>query len=163
MENESKPNPYPQNITNQLFYIYISAILIWIFLCILLKLYNNIIGLFFIFVPIILYTISIFNLKYKTSNTETDESAQTVVLGLFALIPILTWTHDKSLPHANDVLINVLLAMVIGLVALYPFWIPTNDMIIIQHIRSIFQVISITLLSYGLSLLIYDVYNTKSK
>lgn len=163
MDNEVKPSPYSSNVINQLFYIYIAAIIFWILIVILLKIYGNIVGIFFMFIPIILYSISIVNLKYDAVNPEdANFSGEMIVLGLFALLPILTWTHDKALPHSNEVVVDVLLAMIIGTSALYDVWIPTKNVIIVRHIRSILQVASIALLSYGLALLMYDVYNIKN-
>ncbi len=164
MDNESKSNPYSQSIRTYLVSFYIASIIIWIFLCVILKLYSNIWGKIIFFIPIIVYGINIWNIcntLQPVNPEEADFTSETLTLGILSLIPLIIWTHDKPLKHGKDIIISILVSMALGVISLLDIWVNKKSVILIKHIRSIIQTMSLCLMVYALLLLIFDIVEQK--
>ncbi len=129
-------------------------------------LYKNIWGRIIFFVPIAVYGIilwSVITIDNPINPEEADFTSETLTLGILSLIPLIVWTHDKELTHGIDIIVSVLVSMSLGVISLIDIWIKQKNVILIRHIRSILQTMSLSLLVYALVLLIFDILEYKNK
>ena len=133
-------------------------------MCVILKLYLNIWGKIIFFIPIIVYGINIWNVwntLQPVNPEEADFTSETLTLGILSLIPLIIWTHDSPLKHGKDIIISILVSMALGVISLLDIWVNKKRVILIKHIRSIIQTMSLCLMVYALLLLIFDIIEQK--
>lgn len=151
LPDEGKYNPRTVNILRV---FYVVVIIVWIILVWRLKLYQtDNFGKFIIAIPLIVWIISFYYLSELTVETEGKVFGNTYIsVAIMVIIPLMTWTHDNI---QDERLVNIMiLAIVFAVFSLLDIWIPERHITFMRHLRSVFQVASLTLIAYA----IYNLY-----
>lgn len=151
-EGESK---YNYNTLVTLRIIYIVAIILWIVFIFKLKLYEtDHFGKFICILPIIIWIITFYFLDQITVESEGLFFGNTYIsVAMMVIIAILTWTHDSV--RDSEKIVNVMiLAIVLAIFSLFDVFVPKKYFSLLKHVRSIFQIASLSLIAYA----IYNLY-----
>jgi hypothetical protein len=158
-DSPKEPKKYPPETVKVLQYTYIFAIIFWILLVILLGLGSELkFSLIILFIPLLIFAISIWNLQDVTVDDEENLFAINYLsIGVFVIIPMITWGHDKLGAKGARLMKIATVAMIMAVFSLIDVWHPPAWTSIIKHIRAIFQVISLTLIIYALCILFTEI------
>jgi len=133
----------------QTLYIFLTffwGLLIWV-----LKLWKtDIIGGIILLVPLFVFTISYFSLD--SIDKEVHESMgkfNVVAIGLLAATILINW-HTKSEHNLIWIRSLLIIAILILMVSVIDVWVSRRNYILLKHLRTGLQAISLSLLSYAL-------------
>jgi hypothetical protein len=131
--------------------VYIVLTIIWIVVVIYWQLWLTA-GASILLIPLILFSIAYFNLNKLTEDVEGYMGqANYLSMGLVIALPLLIWLNNGSYSGDKRRYSSVIiLALVLSLVTLVDVWVPSNLLTVYKHIKSSFQVMSITLFIYAL-------------
>jgi Ca2+/Na+ antiporter len=155
--NGATPNLYPPEVLRVLYITYVVAIGAWFFLFYLLmkKRKWDWMTLGIALLPAVVYLISIFNLnRVRSESEEILFPHGFLTLGVLAIIPLATWSHDE---HNEPELMKVT-AIAIALAVFSLIWMPAVSpkwVGYIRHLRAIFQIAALALVLYALYLLLH--------
>lgn len=158
-ENNEKATPYPPGTIRILQFIYIISIFIWIFLVLILKIpLNDTIGVLLLAIPIIVFLLSFINVARITVETESKLFNVTYLsIGVFVIIPMVT--NEKF--STSQIMKISTMAMILAVFSLLDVWVPPDWVTVIRHVRSILQILSLSLIIYALYLL-FTGFSTKN-
>lgn len=166
VDSGSCPSHYQARIRRQKFYdlevcqqiqvIYIIAIIVWIILVWALEMYKtDVIGWFFILLPVVVFTINYNCVHTATRETEGDMFAGNFLSFTFLIAAILiSWTKLGTQAKFFKLLFTALILIMFSLIDV---WLPKNKMIIQKHLRTIFQTGALGLLALALYMYYTDV------
>jgi len=101
--------------------------------------------------PFILFIIGIYNSDSLTKECENEMfKISFLSVGVIVVIPLLSWISKDYNGDIKQFIAIIVLAMVSTLLSLIDVWIPPDSMSVYKHVKSSLQVISITLLIFGL-------------
>lgn len=146
MKDECK---YNSDIVENIKLIYIIAIISWIILIFILKIYNSdAIGWLFLILPVIVFTINFSNLDGCTETTEKEMFGKDFLSFSFITATLLIdWNKDKDKTKSFKLLVVAVILLILSSIDL---WLPKDKLTINKHIRSIFQTSALALLSFTL-------------
>lgn len=161
MENSNdKSAPYSDSTVRILQIIYAIAIFIWVLLILVLPIrLNNVVGWLLLAVPIIIFLLSLINVRRVTVETEAKLfNLNYLSIGVFVIIPLIT--HDKF--SDNTIMKIATVAMILAVFSLLDVWVPPDWVTIINHLRSILQVASLSLIIYALYMVLQSLGEKRS-
>lgn len=128
---------------------YIIAVIVWIVLIFTLKLYDiDILGWIIILIPFIVFTIS-----FSSVDECTERVAQHINQGNFLsfafliVIVIINWDKSSNMAPFLPILAVALILIMLSLVDV---WVSNERALYTRHLRTIFQTMALSLLSYTL-------------
>ena len=149
---------YDSDTVTNVKYIYIIAIVLWIFLIYILELYNtDNIGMLILFIPILVYLISMTYFEGCDTNIENEVFQYDVfVFGVAVITLIISsrYTYYSSFFY-KLLFVGVLLTAL----STIDFWISKHNLILVKHIRSILQTAAVIIFIY----IFYSVYFVSTK
>lgn len=147
MEDECKH--YSKDLSDKLRYIYILAIIGWIILIYILGLLNaDILAWFFLLIPIIVYTINFSSITECNTKTEKELfKADFLSIAFLTAIILINGNRNGDKRHVFKLLFIAIILLILSLI---DFWLPSELLILNKHIKSIFQTAALSLLVYTL-------------
>lgn len=151
MSEVNKKLPYDQITQRNLQALYMLAIFLWLMIVFNFGLFEaNAVSICLILFPIAIFAMSLWNIDCVTVEVEEQLFAVSYIsIGLLVIIPLVTWTHDKYGADAK-VMDPMILAIIFAVASLVDVWVPLKWVTYIRHVRSILQVLSLTLIVYAL-------------
>lgn len=146
---DRKNQLYDETIQQNLKYSYYLAIVIWLTIVFYFSLLEaDLFIVLILFIPAGVYTLSLWNLNVITIETEEKLFALSyLTTGVIILIPLLTWCHDRF-EHEQKVMDAMVLSVILAVMSLIDIWVPVKYISYIKHVRSMFQIASLTLIIY---------------
>lgn len=145
---------YPADQVFNIRIAYLIGIIFWILLIYVLGIQIcDIITLIIFLIPFFAFGITCWNLGGVTVGTEKRLcTINCLTIGLFLVISLVTWSHDK---HGEDTRIFriAVVAIILGIITLIDVWVSPNWILFVMHVRSILNVLSMCLIIYCLYLL----------
>ena len=155
-----KHKPYGHLKKDILFGIYLAAILLWGFLLIYLQPTVDPLGWIILFIPMVVFLIATVSLDGLSPTVEgAITHISTLSVGLLIILPLLAFI-TKDFKGDQQLMIHVvLLAITFSLFAMIDVWVSEKWLTIVHHVRSIFEILSLTLILFAL----YLYYSTMGK
>jgi hypothetical protein len=129
---------------------YIMIALFWILLISYFKLWDEKLS-FILFLPLAAFFITFLYLEHISVYVE-ESMLQTnyLSLGLILALPMLSWMLKEYNGNKKHFITIIILALVLSLLTFVDIWVPENRISVYRHIRSSFQVMSVSLFIYAL-------------
>ena len=133
---------------------YIISALVWIFMIGFLSLYRtDQIGALIVLIPLFTFGISYMNASYLTVEVEEDMfKANFLSIGLLLVLPLLTWMNRDYTGDRKQFYAVLIGALIFTLLSLTDVWVRKRWVSLVKHVKSVFQVFSLTLLIFALYL-----------
>lgn len=153
-----RPIRYTGTVKNVVFWTYIAAIVIWVFIVWGFGMLNWKWGSLALLIPLIAFVTAILSINEITDEIADEMPAPTNIAFCFLMtIPFMGWIRKRSdagTMTKNDqrVLNLVFLSMFAFVFSVTDFWIGVDIVAISHHIKSIANTISITTLMYAIYL-----------
>jgi len=131
--------------------VYIVALVIWILIVALVKLYTtDVIGWIILAIPPVVFLAGYINSEYLTLEIERENfQANYFAIGLLLILPLLTWVNRDYKGDKIRFTKILVLAIIIVMLSLLDVWVRKEYLSINKHIKSTLQTIAITLLIYA--------------
>ena len=143
---------YSQSQAEQVKWIYILGIILWLIICFLLKLIpaNDFFEYLIIALPIVVFVFSWYYAD-RVSTVVEDYMGKTNVLtlGLIIALPLLNWVQDRG-PEKKQFIQIMAVAIIFSMLTLIDLWVGHEELHVIRHAESALQTMAITLLIFGL-------------
>lgn len=148
-----KHKPYGTKKKDVLFGIYLSAILLWGLLIAYLQPDTDFLGWIILIVPILVFLISTLSLDSLSVLVESNMfKFSSLSVGLLIILPLLTFITRDFKGDKRTMIQIVLLAITFGLLSMIDVWVAEKWISVVKHIKSIFQIVSLTLVLFALYL-----------
>lgn len=146
--NGDRHKHYGDNKLNTVFIVYILAILVWAAIAWYVQ--SNV-GIFILFIPFVVFLIAICSLS-GLSNSVEDSMFRTNFLatGMLITLPLLSCVISSFKGDRTIMIRVLLLAVTFTILSMIDVWVPEKYLSVTNHIRSIFQTLSLTLILYAL-------------
>lgn len=132
----------------QMYYIFIS--LLWILLISYFNLWQEKLS-FILFLPLAAFFITFLYIEHISVYVEESMMQSNYLsLGLILALPMLSWMLKEYNGNRKHFITVVVLALVLSLLTFVDVWVPENRISVYRHIRSSFQVMSVSLFIYAL-------------
>ena len=144
--------PYDNKQVKYIRFLYVLLSLFWIVLIILYRLFptRNLIEIFILSLPLIIFLISGSCLKGITPNVEKFLfKSSLLTIGLLMVVPLLNWIKDGKGDKAFFIKLTGT-AVIFSMIPLIDVWVGENKIGIVKHLKSGFQTMSICLMIYAL-------------
>lgn len=148
-----KPGDDKSKIHNSVQWVYIIAIVLWIILIIMLRLYekNDWLCWIMIIIPIILFIIGYINAKDITPDVEGSVfQSDYLSLGLIIIVPLLTWINKDYGGDRRRFIAILVSAVILNLISMIDLWLPARWLSVVKHAKSVLQTMSVFLIIYAL-------------
>lgn len=146
--------PDIKNQRNDIKWVYIVFIVIWIALVVFLQCYlcNDSVLWGIIVLPIIFFLIGWYNANDITAEVEDNVfQSDYLALGLIIVFPLLTWVNrDYKGKDRRRFTAILVAAIILSLFSLIDLWVPKVWLPTIKHCKSCLQTMSIVLIIYAL-------------
>ena len=155
------PKNYDENQIQEIRWIYIGAIVIWLIICWALRLFpaRGWIELSILILPLLIFVLAWY-FANRVTNTVEDFMGKTNVLtlGLIIALPLLNWANNRG--HERRQFIQIMaLAIILSLLTLIDIWVGHNELCLLRHAESSLQTMAIILLIFGLYRFFIDPHN----
>lgn len=160
---EEIPKYYTNRVCNEIRLIYVIATVVWLILVFFFGLIKpDLVIIFFLLIPVIVYAINFISLSEKTCHVE-DQMFHSNFLYFAFIVAIILFNWNKTLTgeQKSNLFAIVVLALILLMISMIDIWLQVEDMPIIKHIRTTLQTASLALLAVALYIFyIYFAYNT---
>jgi len=157
----TEPKKYGEKQVQQIRWIYLGAIFIWIAICYLLKLIpgRDWVEVLIVILPLVIF-ISAWYFADRVTNIVEDFMGKTNVLtlGLIIALPLLNWVQDRG-PEKKQFTQIMAVAIIFSLLTLIDIWVGHDELCVLRHAESALQTMAITLLIFGLYRFFIDPHN----
>jgi len=146
---------YKDNQITTIRVVYLISVVIWLVIIYLCRFYeSDWVGILILLAPIFIFAISYYYVEYNTTDIENEMLNGNVLSFVFLVTSILIkWTE---ITHKRKILLAMMISIVLIMGSLIDVWVSKSKVIIIKHIRSIFNTTALALLIYAL----YEHYST---
>jgi len=135
-------------------YVYITAMIFWVLLIVVLQLYEtDVIGLLILLVPFASFAFGYFNSYYINEQVEEYVFQNNYFsVGLLITLPLLTWINrEYSNPERRKKFTSILvMAIILIMFSILDIWVPLEILSVIKHLHSVLQTTALILLIYAL-------------
>ena len=132
----------------QMYYIFIA--LLWILLISYFNLWQEKLS-FILFLPLAAFFITFLYIEHISVYVEESMMQSNYLsLGLILALPMLSWMLKEYNGNRKHFITVIVLALVLSLLTFVDVWVPENRISVYRHIRSSFQVMSVSLFIYAL-------------
>lgn len=149
--------------TNKVFYIrsfYILAIVLWIVLIAVLRLYlTDLLGLIILLLPLLIFFFGFYNAPDLSRDIEDEIfRANFLSIGLIIILPLLTWMNQSFSGDKKRFFSILAVALILSMVSVLDVWTKRGWLSVTRHVKSSLQTISLALFIYA----IYEYYRNFS-
>jgi hypothetical protein len=104
-------------------------------------------------IPYIAFIISLLSISKITEDQDTNMTkASYLSMGVVLMIPVINWITNE-IPQYSSLITGIfIMSLCFSLVTFIDIWLPRDYMSLYYHFRSTFQVMSVTLLIYSLTI-----------
>ena len=132
----------------QMYYIFIS--LLWLLIISYFGIWQEKLS-FILFLPLAAFFITFLYIEHISVYVEESMMQSNYLsLGLILALPMLSWMLKEYNGNRRHFITIIVLALVLSLLTFVDIWVPENRISIYRHIRSSFQVMSVSLFIYAL-------------
>ncbi len=132
----------------QMYYIFIS--LLWLLIISYFGIWQEKLS-FILFLPLAAFFITFLYLEHISVYVEESMlQSNYLSLGLILALPMLSWMLKEYNGNRKHFITIIVLALVLSLLTFVDIWVPENRISVYRHIRSSFQVMSVSLFIYAL-------------
>lgn len=140
----------------QMYYIFIS--LLWLLLISYFNLWDEKLS-FILFLPLVAFFFTFLYLEHISVYVEESMlQSNYLSLGLILALPMLSWMLKEYNGNRKHFITVIVLALVLSLLTFVDIWVPENRISVYRHIRSSFQVMSVSLFIYALCAFYFYTY-----
>lgn len=134
--------------------VYLLAIFLWIIFILYFEIYKelDIIIMFFLAIPIILYIISFFNVNALTRDSQEGVlNDNYLYFGFLIVIVMINWNSpNKELVNNSNFLKLILIAFILMMLSMLDVWVNEKWLSVVIHIRTILLTAALVILSMSL-------------
>jgi hypothetical protein len=143
---------YSHDKCNLIVYIYVACFLIWTYVIYIFKLFRYK-AWPVLMIPYIAFIISLLSISKITEDQDTNMTkASYLSMGVVLMIPVINWITNE-IPQYSSLITGIfIMSLCFSLVTFIDIWLPRDYMSLYYHFRSTFQVMSVTLLIYSLTI-----------
>lgn len=151
---------YGQRKTEIIQSLYLLALVLWIWLCVALKMYlTDWFGQVLLLLPIFVFGISFINSNYLTVEIEEEMfKYDYLTIGLLLAFPLLSWMSKDYGGDRKQFIKIIVVAIGFTLLTILDVWIRRKWVSYVKHFKSILQTGAVCLLIYAL----YNYYIKKN-
>jgi hypothetical protein len=140
----------------QMYYIFIS--LLWLLIISYFNLWDEKLS-FILFLPLVAFFFTFLYLEHISVYVEESMlQSNYLSLGLILALPMLSWMLKEYNGNRKHFITVIVLALVLSLLTFVDIWVPENRISVYRHIRSSFQVMSVSLFIYALCAFYFYTY-----
>lgn len=134
--------------------VYIFGMILWTITISMLGLYNHdVICMSLIFVPYIIFLVSMLNVRFITKAEEVNYfSYDYLSVGLLIFLPLMSWMNLNNKSSHPMFITIVIVALAFTMAAMIDIFIKPEYLSVMKHIRSILQTCAMILLIYAVYL-----------
>lgn len=142
-------NKYKNNTIRKIRIVYLISVVIWLVLIYIFEFYKtDWIGILILFSPIIVFCISFYHVEFNTVDVEKEVLGGNILSFVFLVVSILIrWSE---VVNKRKILLAMMVSIVLIMGSLIDIWLNKKNMIILKHVRSIFNTTALVLLIYAL-------------
>lgn len=151
-------NPHSEDITDDIIYIYVVALILWFLLIYTLDLISkDLISFVILLIPVALYLISIYTVHDSDKDIEKG-FLQSDILAFSVIIITITLNLERNSysPFFSKLMTVGLLLLMFSFV---DFWVSKYDYLYVLHIKSILRIAAMTIFLY--MIYIYHILNVR--
>lgn len=149
-----KTEQYEDEVKIAIQAVYLLAIFIWVVFILYFEIDRemDIVILFFLAIPIVLYIISFFSTNILTrDNHEGVLNANYLSFGFLIVIIMINWTSpNKDLIDHSNFLKLILIAFILIMLSMLDIWVSEKWLALVIHIRTILLTAALVILSMSL-------------
>lgn len=129
--------------------IYIVAIIVWFILIYICRFYRtDTVGYIILFVPVLILGINFVNVEHHTVEMEREMLSGNFLSFIFLISALLiNWS---KIGMKKRILKAIMISVVLIMGSLIDIWTKPQDLIIVKHIRTIFQTTALAIIIYAL-------------
>lgn len=129
--------------------IYLIAVIVWLIIIFLFGFYKtDVVGYFILFIPIFLFAISYFFVENGTVEFESEVLGGNYIAFLFLIISvIIRWSKIKQ---KRKIILALMVSIFLIMFSLLDVWVGKSNLILLKHVRTIFNTAALALLIYAL-------------
>lgn len=142
---------YSEEKAAQVRLVYVVALVVWILIVALVKLYTtDVIGWIILAIPPVVFLTGYANSEHLTVEIERENfQANYFAIGLLLILPLLTWANRDYKGDKIRFTKILVLAIIIVMLSLLDVWVRKEYLSVNKHIKSALQTIAISLLIYA--------------
>lgn len=134
--------------------VYLLAIFLWVVFILYFEIYKemDLIILFFLAIPIILFIVSFFSVNVLTRDSQEGVlNANYLSFGFLIVIIMINWNSpNKELVNNSNFLKLILIAFILMMLSMLDIWVSEKWLTLIIHIRTILLTAALVILSMSL-------------
>nr|QBK89599.1 MAG: hypothetical protein LCPAC001_01090 [Pithovirus LCPAC001] len=140
---------YSDDKKNKIRVIYLIAVIVWLIIIFIFEFYKTtVVGYFILFIPIFLFAISFFFVENGTVEFESEVLGGNYIAFLFLIISvIIRWSKIKQ---KRKIILALMVSIFLIMFSLIDVWVGKSNLILLKHIRTIFNTAALALLIYAL-------------
>lgn len=129
--------------------VYLISVILWLVIIYLAGFYmTDFIGFLILVAPILIFAISFYYLEYSTVEIEKEMFSGNVLSFVFLVVSVLIKWNEIT--QKRKILLAMTISIVLIMGSLIDIWVPKNRIIVLKHVRSIFNTTALALLIYAL-------------
>jgi len=142
---------YSDDIVEQIQFVYILALVVWLLIICVFKLYlSDLIGWIIIAIPPIIFITGYCNSYYLCEDVEKENfQSNYFAIGLLLILPLLTWVNTDYKGDREKFTRILVLAIIIVMLSLLDVWVRKEYLSVSKHVKSALQTISLVLLIFA--------------
>ncbi len=140
---------YKDNKITTIRVVYLISVVLWLVILYVFRFFEtDLIGIVILIFPIIIFSISFSFIEFNTVDVESEMLGGNVLSFVFLVVTIMIkWSEIKQ---KRKILLAIIVSIVLLMGSLVDVWVNKENIIIIKHIRSIFNTTALSLLIYAL-------------
>ena len=159
--NIDDKSPHDDDIIAQIRIVYILGIIAWLFIIVILRLYDgDTLGTVILLIPLIVFILGYYNADVVTPEVEKEMfTTNYLSVGLIVILPLLIWITDNHSKNKGKFIALVVLAIILTLLSMIDIWVSKRELSVYNHARSILQTLSIIVIIYALYIFYLEKYS----
>lgn len=143
---------YTQEQVDMVQWVYIIALVAWIFIICVFQLYDtDVIGWGILSIPLIVFFTGYSNADHLTIEVEHENfQANYFTIGLILIVPLLTWVKKEYKGDTQKFIRILVFSIIVILLSLLDVWVEKQYLTISKHAKSVLQTIAISTIIYAL-------------
>jgi len=145
---------YTDDIVITIRFLYITFIMIWIFIVMVTKLYihSDCIGALILLVPIIIFGINFFTCEFLDERSESSLfQINYLTIGLLMMFPLINWITKDNIEFAEKKMFprTMFTGLILIVISIIDIWVPPKWLPVVLHYKSAMVTISLVLILHG--------------
>jgi hypothetical protein len=143
---------YTQEQIDLVQWVYIIALVFWIFIICIFGLYDtDVPGWVILSIPLVVFFTGYSNAHHLTVEVEHENfQSNYFTIGLVLILPLLTWVKKEYHGDSERFIRILIFAIIVILLSLLDVWVEKKYLSVAKHAKSVLQTLAITLIIYAL-------------